>query len=125
MTAPAPVHDELAAGRWHTLSILDQLGNVGSEVGRSRSWLARDPGIAERAFARALELLDLTLADPRWAGARRREIARARELLAAAWLGDSRYRTTLADMENYFHAFAVAARRETLAARSAPPPNAR
>ena len=40
----------------------------------------------------ALELLDLTLADPRWRG-RLREISRARELLCdAAWEGEKRKR---------------------------------
>jgi hypothetical protein len=117
MTARPPVHAELAAGRWHTFSILDQLGNVASEVGRARAWLDRDRGVAEAAFVRALELIDLTLGDPRWKGARRREIARARELLCSAWLGDPVYRTTLADMESYFMAFALAARSQTLADR--------
>jgi hypothetical protein len=36
MTAPAHRHRELAAGRWQTLSLAEQLGNVGSEVGRMR-----------------------------------------------------------------------------------------
>lgn len=25
-------HAELAAGRWHTMSLMEQLGNIGSEV---------------------------------------------------------------------------------------------
>jgi len=62
------------------------------------------------AFDRALELLDLTLADPRWRN-RLSEIARVRELLCAAALDDGReYRTSLEDLDRYFLAFAVAAR---------------
>jgi len=61
------------------------------------------------AFERALELLDLTLADSRWRG-RLREIARARELLCDAATGGTEYGTMLEGMDRYFLAFAVAAR---------------
>jgi len=109
VTAPEVRHPGLAAGRWQTLSLLEQLGNVGSEVGRMRRSRDRDARLAAAAFERALELLDLTLADPRWRG-RRREIARARELLCDAAAGGGEYGTTLDDLDRYFLAFAVAAR---------------
>jgi hypothetical protein len=101
-------HRELAAGRWRALSLAEQLANVGSEVGRMRR--ARDVALMTGAFERALELLDLTLADPRWRS-RLREIARARELLCDAASGGSEYGTRLDDLDRYFLAFAVAARR--------------
>ncbi len=103
-------HKELAAGRWRRFSLAEQLGNVGSEVGRMRRWRERDEALARAAFERALELLDLTLADPRWR-ARLREIARARELLCDAAAGGTEYGTTLEDLDRYFLAYAVAARR--------------
>ena len=61
------------------------------------------------AFDRALELLDLTLADRRWRD-RLREVARARELLCDAATGGTEYGTTLEAMDRYFLAFAFAAR---------------
>ena len=67
------------------------------------------PDAISRAFERALELLDLTLADPRWCD-RLREIARARELLCDAASGGGEYGTTVEDLDRYFLAFAVAAR---------------
>jgi acyl-CoA hydrolase len=70
----------------------------------------RNEARAAAAFERALELLDLTLADPRWRG-RLREIARARELLCDAASGGRAYGTTLADLDRYFLWFAIAARR--------------
>lgn len=73
-------HAELATGRWGTLSLPEQLANVGSEV--DRAFAARRAGRSdrfERALARALELFDLTAADQRWRGPRLREILRARE----------------------------------------------
>jgi hypothetical protein len=107
MTTPAPRHRDLAAGRWQRLSLAEQLGNVGAEVGRMRR--RRAAAEQDAAFERALELLDLTLADPRWRG-RRKEIARARELLCDAADGGREYVSTLEDLDRYFLAFAVLAR---------------
>ena len=73
-------------------------------------WRGSDERLMSGAFDRALELLDLTLADPRWRD-RLREIARARELLCDAAAGGSEYGTTLEDLDRYFLAFAMAARR--------------
>ncbi len=103
------VHRGLASGRWQQFSLVEQLANVGSEVGRMRRWKGRDERLMTGAFERALELLDLTLADPRWRG-RLREIARARELLCDAATGGGEYGTMLEDLDRYFLAFAVAAR---------------
>ena len=113
-TPPAslPVHAALAAGRWHTLPLVEQMANVGSEAGRTIRALAQ--GNLDRgtlAMSRALELFDLTAADPRWKGPARREVLRARELfcglryLAAPAPGDAAF------VEKYFLQFAVAARR--------------
>jgi hypothetical protein len=110
MTAPAPRHVGLAAGRWHQLSLAEQLANVGTEVGRMRRRQAAATPADSAAFERALELLDLTLADPRWRG-RRKEIARAREMLCDAAFGGREYGTTLEALDRYFLPFAVLARR--------------
>lgn len=103
-------HPSLAAGRWQKLSLMEQLGNVGSEVGRAARWQNKDSRFRDEAVFRALELLDLTLADPRWRG-RLREIGRLREVLCDAWLGGNSYNTTLSDLDRYFLHFAVAARK--------------
>ncbi len=110
MTEMARQHRDLAAGRWAELSLAEQLGNVGSEVGRMLRWRERDPRVAAGAFERALDLLDLTLADPRWRG-RLREMARARELLCDAATGGGAYGSTLEALDRYFLAFAVSARK--------------
>ena len=102
-------HTDLAAGRWHTLTLVEQLANVGSEVGRTARWKGKDPQACEKAFNRALELLDLTIGDPRWKG-RRKELTRVRELLCDAMLGGRVYGGDLAGLDRYFYHFAVAAR---------------
>lgn len=104
------IHLEQAAGAWHQRSLVWQLANVGSEVGRIRKWRGRNPDLCEKAFVRALELLDLTIADPRWTG-RRKELTRARTFLCDAMDGGREYGSTIEDLDRYFLAYAVAARR--------------
>lgn len=103
------VHANLAAGRWQTLSLMEQLANVGSDVARARRWQGKDPELSEKAFIRALELLDLSIGDARWKG-RRKELTRVREMLCDAMSGGSAYSSDLAGLDRYFFHFAVAAR---------------
>lgn len=108
-----PGHRELAAGRWFELTLAEQMGNVGSEFGRAVRWSARNPALAEAAFHRTLELLDLTLDDPRHRAsvARLREIARLREVVVDFLAGPNRYGSTAPSLQKYFDAFAAARRR--------------
>jgi hypothetical protein len=103
-------HKELAAGRWYSFSLAKQLGNIDSEVGRALSWQQR--GNAEhciRAVERALELLDVTLADARHRG-RLRELAGLREALVDYFYADNRFSSTPDRWRSYFTAFAAAVR---------------
>ncbi len=105
-------HTELAAGRWHTMTLMEQLGNAGSEVSRALRARAGGNPLRERgAFHRFLELMDLTLADPRLRG-RRREICRAREVVCDFFVGDNVYQSTPESLDRYFLAFARAARQQ-------------
>jgi hypothetical protein len=107
-----PAHPGLAAGRWHTMSLVEQLGNAGSEVNRALNAFTEERTPRwERAFARALELLDLSAADPRWSVARRREILRARELFCRVFFDTSAEPDLGAYLQKYFLQFAIAARR--------------
>lgn len=102
-------HEHLASGGWQKLSLLEQLGNVGSEVGRARRWQGKDQNLFAGAFARAIELLDLTIADPRWRG-RLKELTRFREILCDAYLGGGAYGSSFEALDRYLLPFAVAAR---------------
>lgn len=104
-------HKESAAGSWYKLSLAEQLGNIGSEVGRAANSKGKNEELFQGSFQRALELFDMTLEDSRWRG-RRMEIARARELFCSAALGEIEYQTTLHDLNNYFLQFAFAARKD-------------
>lgn len=107
------LHRELAGGRWQTMTLAEQLANAGADVGRAIR--AKSTGNNERfdaALERALELLDLTLADRRWRGPRCREVARMREVVCDFLVGDNVYGSTPEWIEAYFMAFALASRRD-------------
>jgi hypothetical protein len=109
MTTPM-AHAELAAGRWMTLSILEQLANIGSEVERAtRSREAGRHQRADAAFDRALELFDLSAADPRWRGPRLHELLRAREMFCGVFFDSDRFDDGPC-LRKYFLQFAMAAR---------------
>lgn len=102
-------HQSMAAGKWFEYSLCEQMGNIGSEVGRANRWKDKDAKLSESAFFRAIELIDLTLSDPRWKK-RLKEIARAKEVLCDAFEGGKEYRSDLSSLEKYFYHFAYAAR---------------
>jgi hypothetical protein len=103
-----PRHRELAE-RWWTMTIAQQLGNIGSEISRATKWSTRNPDLARNALYRALDLFDLTLDDPRHrqSPARLREIARAREVDVDLFAGSNEYGSTAASLQRYFDAFAA------------------
>ena len=91
--------------RWARLSFVEQMGNIGSEVGRAIN--ARDnPQRRDGAIERALDLFSATAQCHK--GLRLREILRARDEFLRLFYGDS---TAFDEIERYFHNFALAARR--------------
>ena len=93
--------------RWHTLTLAEQLGNIGSEVGRAAKWQGEDENAFWGAVSRAMDLFELTQSDRRW-NKRRTELDRTREVFADAVLGGSEYKSNLKDLEKYFMLFALA-----------------
>lgn len=103
-------HKELASGRWFELSLAEQLGNTGSEVNRAIMHFEKNNSEAgTTAFYRALELLDLTISDPRL-NKRLKEINRLREILCDRFIGDNEYNTTFDFLKKYFYQFGYLAR---------------
>lgn len=91
------------------MNLAEQLGNVGSEYSRARRWKEKgNEEFFDKAFFRFLELMDLTITDNRWHGARRRELTRARSGVCEELLGSVLPGTSFT---KYFDAMAVAARR--------------
>jgi hypothetical protein len=107
----ATIHVGLAAGGWLELTLAEQLGNIGTEVARAlRTSAHGDVERSRDALDRALELFDLTLADDRWA-TRRKEIARAREVVCDFLVGDNEFGSSGEALDAYFLGFAMVARR--------------
>lgn len=105
-------HKQMAEGGWVELTFFEQMANIGSEVIRSINW--REKGWTDQAAAaseRALELLWLTIDDPRNnARGRLRELCRLYESLADYLFGDNEYSAEPEKLKNYFLAFNYAAR---------------
>lgn len=102
------IHKNLADGRWQTLSLAEQMGNIGSEVSRASRQQGKDEKLFWSAVERAMELFNLTLSDKRWTS-RLRELGRARETFADAVLGGNEYGSDLKGLLPYFDQFAVVA----------------
>lgn len=107
-----PRHRDLA-DRWWRMSIAEQFGNIGSEIGRTAKWATRNPETARAALYRALDLFDLMLDDPRHrqSVARLREIARAREVVVDFFDGPNQFGSTPESLRRYFDAYAARPRR--------------
>lgn len=114
------LHKELTPERWFQFSIFEQLANVACDIERTIDWKNRDNiQHSEAAFARALELLDLTIDDPKNEGPRRREFRRVREMLIDHFICSNTYNTTDEEWRRYFYKFLYAAGLERERRRSA------
>jgi len=103
-------HQQLAAGQWKEFSFLEQMANIGSEVERTIKWKEKNnPDYSRRAFDRALELLDLTIADEK-NRKKLRELLRTREALADYFAFGNSYGSTDESWQKYFLAFGIAVR---------------
>jgi len=111
MSAAPAYHPEMAAGRWYAFNLDEQLGNIGSEVSRALSWREKNnEDLAWTAFAKSLELLNLTIDAPALNVGRRWEIGRVKEAFSDYFAGDNQYHSTAQDWRNYFDYFALRAR---------------
>ena len=109
-------HRDLAAGRWRTMTLAEQLANIGSEFGRAAK--RKEKGDKEKemkAFERGLELLDLSIQNAPDQKAEHpvifKELLRLREVMCDYFFGDNEYKTDRAFIDKYFYDFAVCARR--------------
>ena len=106
-------HTSLENGRWAEMSFPQQMANIGSETSRVLKALqAGKDSRAEGAFARAQELIDLTIkygrtdAPPLLRSAMLEELCRFRELYCKAFL--ERNLPELAAFNRYLDRFAPA-----------------
>ena len=96
--------------RWNQFSLVEQMANIGAEVGRTIKWKQKNTQMSTHAFYRALELLDLTINDKKNKNSLK-EIVRVREGLIDFFLGDNVYKSSNELWEKYFFYFNLAARK--------------
>lgn len=103
------IHTELAAGGWAKYTLMEQLGNVGSDVDRAIRWKEKgNEEYFQKAVDRAMELMDLTIMDKRWKKSLK-ELCRARESIVDYFLGKNEYGSTAESLSKYFYHYALAA----------------
>lgn len=104
-------HKQLSRGRWFELTFFEQMANIGSEVERAILWRDKNKQYSINAVERALELLDLTIADAKnRAGSKLKELTRLREALVDYFCFDNQFSSSDKLWRNYFYAFNYAAR---------------
>lgn len=92
--------------KWANMSLFEQMGNIGSEVGRTMNAMQRgDFASAQGAYFRGLDLIDATVVTNMSLG-RRRELLRARELFSVSVESQQVDRS----LDTYFMQYAIAAR---------------
>ncbi len=95
------------------MTFFEQMANIGSEVERTINWKNRGNVVfSNRAFGRALELLDLTIASEKKSH-RLKELLRLREALVDYFCFDNEYGSSDESWKRYFYSFNFAARSKT------------
>ncbi|MDD4295266.1 MAG: hypothetical protein PHP69_07150 [Candidatus Omnitrophica bacterium] len=104
-------HKELAGGRWAEMSLAEQMANIGSEVSRALNWQKKGKeDLSQKAFNRALELLDMTIADIK-KYSRLKELFRVREAMVDFFCGTNQFCSSELLWRKYFDHFAYLARK--------------
>ncbi|MEW6606291.1 MAG: hypothetical protein AB1414_02390 [bacterium] len=101
-------HKQLAQGRWFELTFFEQMGNIGTDVGRAITWRDKNIEYSQKAIDRALELLELTIADVK-NRKRLKELMRLYEALVDYFYFDNQFSSSDKLWKNYFFAFSYAA----------------
>ena len=98
--------------RWYRLSYCEQMGHIGSEIGRARVWEDKNDLVSRnKALERALELIDITKDDTRLYK-RRRELCIFSELVADQYIDARVYNSSLRELEKYCLDFALIAHKD-------------
>lgn len=100
------LHGDLT-GRWWTMPLLDQMANGGADVGRALT--PKAAGDEARTLL-VLDLIDLTMANPRWAASEVKEIATMREVVCNYVVGHDEHWSTPEWIDDYFAQIGLAAR---------------
>lgn len=99
--------------RWRKWTFYQQMGNIASELSRATRFDENQDGQhLDASLWRLLELVDLTIQDPK-NGKRLRELCRFKEVLSDWYCRTKVYNVRLASLLNYAMDFALLARKES------------
>lgn len=105
-------HQESTHREWRHRSISFQLASIGAEFGRSMKEKVRGVSFDESlAFERMIELIDLTIEDPKNFN-RLSELCKLRECLCDFLVGSNTWQSSAEYFEKYFLDFALEAQGE-------------
>lgn len=97
--------------RWNQFTLIEQMANIGAEVGRTIKWKSKgNLEMSRNAFYRCLELLDITVSDKKNKKSLK-EILRVREALVDFVMGENIYKSSDKIWEKYFFYFNLRARK--------------
>jgi hypothetical protein len=106
-----PKHEELSSSRWAEMPLAEQMANIGSEVSRALNWQKKGKkDLSQRAFNRALELIDMTIS-PLRKYSKLKELFRVREALVDFFCGVNQFCSSELLWRKYFDHFAYLARK--------------
>ena len=92
---------------WYSFSTIEQMANIGAEVGRFYKWKAKGrEEIAQGCLYRAIELIDLTKSDIKNRD-RLDEFCKLKEFWLDSVMDDNIYNQTEKQWLNYFDAFGL------------------
>jgi len=98
--------------KWFLLSSVEQMANIGAEVGRALNWKKKgEEKLSQNALFRALDLIDASVCDKK-NKKRLKEFLRTREVLVDYFVGENIYQTSESQLEKYFYYFNFASRRQ-------------
>ena len=104
-------HKILSDGGWADMRFCEQMANIGSEISRSLNWRNKGKAdLSQRAFYRALELMDLTIRSVK-KKSYLRELCRTREALVDFFCGSNSFLSSEKLWRRYFDAFVYPARK--------------
>jgi len=97
--------------RWVHFTLVEQMANIGAEVGRAIKWREkRNIEMSMNAFYRCLELIDLTVKDKKNISSLK-ELLRVREAIVDFLIGENIYNSSNVIWDKYFLFFNLAARK--------------
>ncbi len=98
--------------RWDQFTLLEQMANIGAEVGRAIKWKDKsNTDLSTSALYRGLELFDLTIKDKKNKSSLK-ELLRVREAIVDFIIGENIYKSSNVIWGKYFLFFNIAARKD-------------